>query len=422
MAVGLGPPVLLRSAGARSGSLTLAKEPHFAPAFDDWFDGKFVKEWGERNGVRVTVDHMPVGTLRARAATEVAAQRGHDLFAFVTPPSAYEAQVVPLNDVVGECERRFGRLVPLARQGTYNPRTRNYFALADSWAPAPLHYRSDWWTDVGVKPDTWEQIREGARTIKEKHGALAGFGLAPEPDSDSVLRGLLWSYGAAEQDEDGRVTINSRATVEAIKLMTAIYQESMSADVFAWDPSSNNRAFVWGKASIIQNAISALRTAEKQSPEVARKTALGLPAAGPKARLTSVSFLHCYVIWKFAENRALGKRFLVDLIAASDEAFLASEFYHFPTFARSVTTLRGKLGADTQNPRAYLMLADAERWSVCPGFPGPTTAAIEEVFHASVIANMFARAARGEQGAEDSARQAELEMRRVFEKWAKWAR
>ena len=415
--VGLGPTVLLGSAGGRSGSLTLAKEPHILPAFDEWFDRKFVKEWGERNGVRVTVDHMPAGTLRARAATEIAAQRGHDLFAFPMPPPAYEAQVVALNDVVGECEGRFGALVPLARQGTYNPRTRKYFALAHSWAPAPLHYRADWWTDVAVKPDAWEQVREGARKIKKKHGTPAGFGLAPEPDSDRVLRGLLWSYGAAEQDEDGRVTINSTATIEAIKLMTAIYRESMSADVFAWDSSSNNRAFVWGRASIIQNAISARRTAEKLSPEVAGQTALGLPAAGPRARLTAVSFLHCYVIWKFSENRELGKRFLVDLVAASAEALVASEFYNLPTFARAVTDLRGKLRADTLNARAYLLLADADGWSRCPGFPGPMSAAIEDVFEAFVIANMFARAARGEQRAEDSARQAEREMRRVFETW-----
>lgn len=415
---GLGSTPFLRSAGAESRRLTIAKENHFLPAFDDWFDETFVKEWGERNRVRVTVDRWPESTLRSRAATEVAAQRGHDLFAFLMPPPTYEAHVVPLDDVLAECEQRFGPLVPLARHGTYNPRTRHYFALPDNWAPTPLHYRRDWWTEVGMTPDTWDHIREGARKIKDKHGALAGFGLAPEPDSNAVLRGLLWSYGATEQDEVGRATINSKATVEAVALMTAIYRESMSSDVFAWDPSSNNRMFVWGRASVIQNAISALRTAEKQNPELAKRTALSLPAAGSRARLASVQLLHCFVIWKFAENREVAKRFLVDLVAASDQAFLVSEFYNLPTFSRSVPNLRDYIGADKQNRQAYLVLADAERWSACPGFPGPMTAAIEEVFHTSMIPNMFARAARGEQRPEDSARQAEAEMQRVFQKWA----
>ena len=58
--------------------------------------------------------------------------------------------------------------------------------------------------------------------------------------------------------------INSKGTVEAIKLMTAIYKESETAEVFTWDPSSNNRFFVSGKGHIIQNAISAIRTLEKR--------------------------------------------------------------------------------------------------------------------------------------------------------------
>src|SRR5262249_45342137 len=153
---------------------------------------------------------------------------------------------------------------------TYNPRTKRYFGMADSWMPDVIHYRKDWWDDVGVKPESWEQVREGARKIKDKHGVPAGFGLAPEVDTNIMLRGLLWSYGAAEQEEAGTIAINSKATAEAIRLMTAIFKECMTPEVFTWDPSSNNRLFVAGKGSVIQNAISAIRTAEKRAPEVAR--------------------------------------------------------------------------------------------------------------------------------------------------------
>src|SRR5262249_54113555 len=160
--------------------------------------------------------------------------------------------------------------------------------------------RTDWWEDVGVRPDGWDQIRDGARKIRAKHGAPAGFGLAPELKSNMMLRGLLWSYGASEQDEAGQVAINSRGTIEALKLMRAIFRESMTSEVFDWDPSSNNRFYVYGQGSIIQNAISALRTAELQNPAVARRTTLGPAAAGPGARLTSALVIHCYVLWKFA--------------------------------------------------------------------------------------------------------------------------
>jgi len=419
LAVGGGPTIWVRRAQARAGTLKIRQWTHFVPAFDDWFDRRFTREWGEKNGVKVVVDHVSVNDLRARAVAEVSAQRGHDLFGFLEPPPAFEDEVVPMNDVVIECEKRFGKLVSLAHKATYNPRTKRYFAVSDSWMPDVLHYRKDWWDDVGVKPETWDQVREGARKIKDKHGAPAGFGLAPEVDTNMMLRGLLWSYGAAEQDEAGNVTINSKATVEAIRLMTAIFKESMTAEVFTWDPSSNNRFFVSGKGSVIQNAISAIRTAEKRAPEVARNTMLAPPPAGPRARLGSQHLLHCYVVWKFAENQDMAKKFLVDLVAASSDTFATSEFCNYPSFSKSVPDLRGKLGADKQNPQAYLVLADAEKWSAYPGYPGYWTPGIDESFTTSVIPNMFARAARGEQTPEDSAKQAEAEMRRIFARWAR---
>jgi multiple sugar transport system substrate-binding protein len=106
-------------------------------------------------------------------------------------------------------------------------------------------------------------------------------------------------------------------------------------------------------------------------------------------------------------------------VANYNDAFLASEFYNFPSFPKSVTDLRGKLAADKHNPQQYLILADAEKWSAYPGYPGHTTAAIDEVFNTFVIPNMFARVAKGEQSAEDSAKQAEAEMQRIFAKWGK---
>lgn len=418
-AAGLGPAILTRRAQAKGETLTIAQWTHFVPAFDEWFDRKFAKEWGERHGVQVLVDHVSAHDLRARALAEVSAQRGHDLFGFPTPPAAFEAHVVPLDDVVGECERRYGKLLRLAHLGTYSPKSRKYFALAESWAPNPIHYRADWWGDVGVKPDSWAEVREGARRVRERHGAHAGFGLAREHDSDMVLRGLLWSFGATEQDEGGRVTINSRATVEALKLMAAIFKESMTSDVFLWDPSSNNRCFVWGRCSIIQNAISAIRTAEKLNPEIAKTTALAAPASGPKTRLAAVGLLHCYVVWRFGQNVELAKRFLIDLVAAAEETCLASELYNFPTFPNAVRDLKGKLAADRASPQAYPVLADAERWSAYPGYPGYASAAIDEVLQVSVIPTMFARVARGEQSPEDAARQAEAEMKRIFARAAR---
>lgn len=413
-----GPAVWVRRAGAGTRTLSVAQWMHFDPGYDEWFDRTFARQWGDRHGVRVTVDHLSVADLRARALTEVAAQQGHDLFGLPWPPPTFEPHTLALDDLVAECERRFGRLLPLAHRCTHDPRTGRYFAFAESWAPAPLHYRADLWGEIGVRPDTWEELRDGARRIRERWGVPAGFGLAPEPDSNAMLRGLLWSFGATEQDEAGRVTLNSPATVEALRFMAALFREAMGPEVFTWDPASNNRAYVWGRASVIQNAISALRTAEKLNPELARRTVLAPPPAGRRGRLSPPHVVHCYVVWKFARHPDLAKRFLVDLVAAAPAALAASELYNLPTFPGAVPDLRARVATDPQTPRVYLVLLDADQWSVGLGYPGYATAAAEEALHAHVIPRMFARVARGELTAEQAAARAEAELRRVVTRWA----
>jgi multiple sugar transport system substrate-binding protein len=422
------PVAFPRRSPAAPPVLRIAQWAHFVPAYDDWFDRKFTREWGQRNGVTVEIDHLSLSELRVRADTEVATQQGHDLFAFPESPAGYEAYVTPLTDVVTECERRFGRLPGFVHKGTFSPRSKQYFAVPESWAPAPLHYRSDLWGEAGVKPDTWELIREGARKIREKRGITAGFGLSPEPDSNMTLRGLLWAFGATEQDEAGQVTINSPAALEAVKLMATIYRESMSSDVFMWDAASNNRVFVWGRASIIENAISAIRSMEKSNPELARQVVLAPPAAGPAARLAPASVLHCYVLWKFSDKAELAKRFLIDLVAAGAETFRVSEFYNLPCFPRAVPDLAMKLAPGKTAPARkpgpgqpadrYALLAQADRWSASPGHPGYLTPAVDETVQRGVIPAMFARVARGDQSPEASVRTAEVEMRRIFAKWA----
>jgi len=426
-AIGLAPAFAGRHVLAASRVLRIAQWAHFVPAYDEWLDKKFAPEWGERNGVTVEIDHLSVHELRRRADTEVATQQGHDLFAFGDSPASYQAYVAPLTDVVTECERRFGNLLGFAHRSAFNPRTKQYFAVPESWAPSPLHYRGDLWGAAGLRPDTWELVREGARKIREKRNVPAGFGLAIEPDSNVTLRGLLWAFGAAEQDEAGQVAINSPATIEAVKLMSALYKESMIGDVFMWDAGSNNRAFVWGQASIIQNAISAIRSMEKSNPLLARKALLAPPAAGPAGRLTAANVMHCYVLWKFSDKADLAKRFLIDLVAAGETGFRASEFYNLPCFPRAVPDLARKLGAagagrkpaPGQPADRYGLLAEAAAWSANPGHPGYVTPAVDETFQRGIIPAMFARAARGDQSPEASVRAAETEMRRIYDRWSK---
>ncbi|HYB54050.1 MAG TPA: extracellular solute-binding protein, partial [Thermoanaerobaculia bacterium] len=295
---------------ARRRTLKIAQWSHFVPAFDVWFDGVYTKQWGERNGVDVVVDHITAAELPARAAAEAAAGRGHDLFLFQSPPAAYEAQVLDHREVVEAIQKKHGKMLPLATRSTFNPESGKYFAVSHSYTADPGNYRIDLWRDAGFPngPDTWEDLRVGGGRILRATGVHVGIGLSQETDSNMALRGLLWSYGGAEQDERGIVVIDSRETVEALRFARALFRETMTPEVFAWDPSSNNRMMLAGRSSFIQNAISVTRAAEKENPDLARRIGLTRALAGPVRRLTCEHIMHCYVIWRFAENPEDAKR------------------------------------------------------------------------------------------------------------------
>jgi multiple sugar transport system substrate-binding protein len=420
-----GMAVLASSLGAtrlhaQPKTLRIGQWSHFVPAFDEWFDNTFTKEWGEKNNVKVIVDHISATELRPRGAAEAAAGKGHDLYKFGDPPPAYEDQVIDHAEIIQECERRQGKYLELAKKSTYNPKTKKYFGFSDNFVPDPGNYRKDLWDEVGMMPDTWDDVRVGGRKIKEKFGNPVGVGLSQETDTNMAMRAIMYSYGSTIQDEDGRVVINSKNTIEAVKFVRALYKETMTPEVFTWDPASNNRFLVSGKGSFILNAISALRTAEKVNPDLAKKLFLGKTPQGPVRRQGLEHVIGVYVIWKFAEQKELAKQFLVDYIDNFEAAFTASEFYDFPTFANAVPNLHDRIARDpvSDPPDKLKVIGTALEWATNVGYPGYSTAPIDESFNTFVIPTMMAKAARDEMSPEDAVKAAEKEIKRIFAKWA----
>jgi multiple sugar transport system substrate-binding protein len=193
----------------------------------------------------------------------------------------------------------------------------------------------------------------------------------------------------------------------------------MTAEVLAWDPSSNNRAMLAGKASVVLNAISITREAENRNMDIGAKIGLAKAAKGPVRRMGLEHVMDVYVIWKFAENKDGAKKFLVDYIGNFRDAFLASEFYNFPCFWDRVPDIAKLLEKDAKGKPAdkYKVLTDSLDWATNVGYPGYATAAIDEVFSTWVINTMFAQASTGAMSPEDAIKEAEAKCKRI---WAKW--
>jgi multiple sugar transport system substrate-binding protein len=396
-------------------TLRIIQWRHFVPAYDTWFDNTYTKVWGRKNDCEVIVDHINLTDLPARAASEVAARSGHDLFQHLSPPAAFEDQVLNLKDVVQDVTKKLGKPKGLARRSTYNPKTKKWFGFADNYVPDPIHYRRDWWGETGFRPTTWDNLLKGAAKLKAD-GHPIGIGMSNELDSNMALIAMMQCFGAFIQNDDAQVTLNTKQTRDAVSFMAELYRRGMTSDVFAWVPASNNNAFLAGRISLAFNAISILRTAEGQNPTLARNTSILPIPKGPRQALGLEHVMGVYTIWKFAQEKGLAKKYIRDQQLQYIGHFLNSKFYNFPAWPKAVPNIKKKLQRDPSGK--YTVLDRISRTATTNvGFPGYSNAAIDEVFNTFLIPQMFAQVAQGNKSAAESVRDTTNEVRRVFRKW-----
>jgi multiple sugar transport system substrate-binding protein len=233
------------------------------------------------------------------------------------------------------------------------------------------------------------------------------------------MRAIMYSFGSHEQDAEGNLTINTPNTLEALRYVKALFQEAMTPEVLAWDASSNNRQMLAGRSSLVLNAISVTRTGENNKMAIHERIGLAKAARGPVRRIGLEHVMDCYVIWKFAENIDGAQKFLVDYIDNFKQAFMASEFYNFPCFAKTIPELKQHIGHDPKAvpPDKYAVLEDVLDWATNVGYPGHSTAAISDTFNTWVLNTMFAQAATGAETPKDALERADGAMKAI---WAKW--
>jgi multiple sugar transport system substrate-binding protein len=436
-AVALSPTIWIKR---QQKTLKIVQWSHFVPAYDTWFD-KYAKDWGTAKGVEVTVDHIALADLTTRANAEVAAQQGHDLFQFLSPPGAFEPQVLDMADVVREAERKHGPMVDLCKRSTYNPVTRKWFGFSDNYVPDPGDYLKSVWTEVGMPngPVTWEDLVTAGPQIKAKHPEIQipiGIGMSQELDSNMATRAILWSFDGSIQDANENVVLKSDRALEALNFGVRLFQAGMNPAVLSWNAASNNQALNARQTAYILNSISAYRTAQDNKLPVADDIFFVPALKGPRGtQWASEHVMGIYAIWKFAQSPDVAKQFLLDLIARYRDAVMASKLYNFPAFPGSLAEANVAVGrkpaAGTRwleaacandpfgstPPNKLQPISTALRWATNIGHPGPANPAESEVFDTFVLPTMFASAATGRMTPQQALDEAHQQVKRIFEKW-----
>ncbi|HWS16865.1 MAG TPA: ABC transporter substrate-binding protein [Candidatus Elarobacter sp.] len=404
-------------------TLKIAKWAHLVPDFDLWFESA-ARDWGRQHDTRVTIELIPVEQVRDRATAEIKAGKGHDVFMFPWPPAEFHQHVIDHGDVYQMAASKYGAIPQLAHRSTFDFKNKQYFAFADSWSPAPLHFFQDYWAEIGMPlgPVHYGSLLGGGKKLRDQLGIPNGLAFTPTLEGNVTLHTILYAFRAWILDGRGNVLFNKNVfAVGALKYIQALYKDSGSPDQLTWEPAGNVRAMLARKTSSSTNAISLLRAAEKQDPQMASKIRIQPPLLGRNGMgITALPHVtNCSVVWNFAQNQDGAKEFLADLIDGSRAGYEKSRGCNFPIYPKTVPDLIVRLAKDSQAVPAdkYVELKDALHWTPNLGVPGFATPAYMEIFNSSLVPRMVARVLKGEQSPEDAAATAAGEMQRIADKW-----
>ena len=405
-AAAIGP----RGAGAQGKSLTLLHETSFIPPFDEYVQKTLAPAYEKETGVKVNYELTSVGSSPTRISTIIETGSGADItIIFLLYPFLYADKLMDVSDIAEEAGKQQGGWYDAAREAAVvNGKWR---AIPHSNIGQLMNWRTDWFAEVGVKqfPDTWEELYEVGKKLKAKDhpfGFELGHGFG---DNHGWLYPLLWSYGGAEVEPDGKtVVIDSDETARAVDFARKFFRDTMFEDVLGWTDPSNNKAWMAEQISCTNNAESILWFAKAHFPDIGKVTDQAQNPQGPKGRF---HLLDCqsHAIFDFSPRKEEAHKFLRWLTAEQQLGgwFASADSYYQPFLHAYDNAPMWQV-----EPR-NIPYREAMATAHLPGWPAPPDHRLAESVAKYVIVDMFAKACTGT-ATKDAIKSAEAQLKEIY--------
>jgi multiple sugar transport system substrate-binding protein len=390
----------------------------FVPACDTLLRQKLLPEAEKALGIKVRFETVNGNDLQPRITSGIQSGAGPDLIMlFNNHPHLYRASLADVSDVAGEIAKDQGGWYKLCTANSSSG--GQYFSMPMAIIGAMNAYRKSWFAEAGYNefPKTWDQYRDVGKKLKAK-GYPIGQSLGQSfGDPPTFAYPLLWSFGGAEIDDKGKVVINSKATVDAVKWMGAAWTDAFDEGGLAWDDASNNRAFLAGTicsslngASIYIESSRKPEQYKQQNGKPLKEDILHAPLPGGPAGQFGFHTYTSHVIPSYSKNVSATKDLLrfVHKKENYDQWFTTGLGFYTP----------GTTGWETHDlwkkDPVMAPFAVAGKLGLTPGHPGEPNAKAAEVLTKYLIGNMFAAHIRG-QKAEDAVAACEKQLKSIYE-------
>ncbi|MGD9804814.1 MAG: ABC transporter substrate-binding protein [Hyphomicrobiaceae bacterium] len=389
----------------------------FVPTSDKLIREKIAPAAEKALGIKINFETVNGNDLQPRITSGIQSGAGPDLIMlFNNHPHLYSNSLVDLSDVAEEVGKA---------QGGYYDLCEGNCQVDGKWVAMPMAivgalnaYRKSWFAEAGASkfPETWDEYRAVGKKLKA-NGTPFGQAFGQSfGDPPTFAYPLMWSFGGMEVDEKGKVVINSKETVDAVKYMTAMWKDSFDEGGLAWDDSSNNRAFLASTISCTLNGASIYLLAAREKgkyktdagAELATDILHGELPAGPKGKFAFHTF-QSHALPNYSKNQKAAKELLKFIHAKENYAEWFRVGLGFDTPPTKVWETDPMWDKDpVMKPYAV-----AGKLGATPGRLGPPNAKSAEVLSKYLIVNMFGSAIKG-QSAEDAVKAADAELKKIY--------
>ena len=367
-------------------------------------------------GVKVRVDYAGWEDLRPQTAVTASTGAGPDVvLGWTDDPHLYADQVLDLTEQATYLGQKYGGWYPLAEQYGRRTGTDRWIALPMGGSGSPAVYRESWVKEAGFDafPKDLDGLLRLCRTLKA-NGHPAGFACGHAVgDANAYCHWLVWAFGGAMVDEQNKVIINSRETIEALKFAREIHATFIPG-TNDWNDASNNNALIAGQIGATQNGVSLYFSIKNSAdPRISALTAdlnhARMPV-GPVGHSTEVALAINAMVFTHTKAPNAAKAYLTFMLEAP-------QYDHW---------LTDTLGYWTQPLKAY---AASEVWQKDPrirayqdtmqdslwlGYKGAISEASGAVLADYVMVDMVAAASTGAATPQDAAKEAERRAKRYY--------
>jgi multiple sugar transport system substrate-binding protein len=367
-------------------------------------------------GIEVKTNFLSWEDMRPQEAVTANTGAGPDIIVgWGADPQIYASKVHDMSDLADYLGKKYGGWYNLAKLYGSKWGTNDWLAIPMGGSTGPAAYRKSWVKEAGYDsiPDDLEGFLELCRKL-QKNGHPAGVALGHAVgDANGYANWLLWSHGAYLVDEKGKIAIDSKETIAALKYAAEL-QKTFIPGTLAWNDSGNNKAYAAGQIGLTFNGVSIYFanhfSSSKEQQAIAddtfcQRSPKGLASAAPQAALvlSAMVFKHT----KFPNAAKDYIRFMMEKDQYGQ--WLSNCLGYWSEPLASYT----KMKFWDENPRIKAYQAGMDT-TFYEGYRGPITPASSAVSANYTVVDMFASVASGASSPEAAAKLAARQAARYY--------